>query len=169
MTIRVLALVLAGTIQSVAGVQPFAEDSDALRAFSAPLVTDGGNIWITILTDRTVDALWRKLPAHDNLRDIAASGGTVMYAMGIATNDFDLKAEFSVTQDGMTIRGRAVNIHNLGGGRVERGETILGLIEFQRKIDLHKPFRLGFSTSYVDFDVGLEAVNRWGAIAPPSR
>jgi hypothetical protein len=112
-----------------------------------------------------MDVLWRDAPALDDIRPDAAMTGLVLNVMGIATKNFVLAPEYSIEQGGMTNLGKAINIRNLSGGEVKRGDSILGLVVFNNKIDLSKPFILNFSGCRVEVVLNPEEVKQWGALS----
>jgi hypothetical protein len=146
-----------------------AEDVLVLKAFSAPVPLDGGPLWVTILTDRSVEALWRNAPAQQALRSEAARGGTVMYVMGIATRGLVVPTSHALIQKGATIAGTVVNVANFNGQQVPEGSVVLGLIEFERKVDFKQPFTLRFGDLEVDFRLDPRDVDRWGGLQPPTQ
>jgi hypothetical protein len=148
----VLALILSSG-WLCAEPSPASDDAASLRALSAPMVIPGATLWLTVLTDRTVDALWRDAPAHDNLRSIAAQGGTLIYVMGVATGSFSVTGTFAVEQGGRTMPGRLINIARLGGELVREGDSVLGVVEFRDRIDLTRPFVVKLQGSQARFDV----------------
>jgi hypothetical protein len=147
--------------------QGSSEDAKAISAFSVPVPIDGGPVWVTIVTDRTVDAMWRDAPAKDWIRFNATMNGLMLSVMGIATKDFVLAPEYSIEQGGTTSLGQAINIRNLSGGEVKRGDSILGLVAFKNKIDLSKPFILNFGGCRVEVVLNPDEVKKWGALSTP--
>lgn len=143
----------------------------AVAALSFPLRLDGGVVWITALTDATSMGLWSGMAAQDNLRTVAASGGTVFFVSGIAGRNFEFVPGSRVEQDGAgpDSTGKdalVVNVHNLSGGTVGSGETVIGLVEGP-SIDLARPFRFTLGGRTVDVAFAPDAVARWGHLSPP--
>ena len=161
----VLIILMTCPPMSVFAQQGSSEDAKVLKAFSVPVPIDGGPVWVTILTDRTMDALWRDAPARDDIRSDVALTGMVLSVMGIATKSFVLAPEYSIEQGGTTSLGKAINIRNLSGGEVKRGDSILGMVAFKNKIDLSKPFILNFSGCRVEVVLNPEDVKQWGTLS----
>jgi hypothetical protein len=141
------------------------DDSRALKALTVPVPIEGGPVWVTVVSDKTANVLWRDAPAGESIHSDALSSGLVLYAMGVATKDFVLTPEYSIEQDGKTFAGKAINIRNLSGGPVERGETLLGLVAFSDKIDLTRAFTLDFAGSRVEVKFNPDDVKQWGALS----
>lgn len=141
------------------------DDSIALKALSVPVPIEGGQVWVTVVTDKTAKVLWRDAPAGESIRSDAANSGLVLYVMGIATKDFELTPQYSIQQDGKSIPGKAINIRNLSGGAVKRGESLLGLIVFHEKVDLSRPFTLNLCGGSVEVSLRADDLKQWGALS----
>ena len=90
--------------------------------FSQSVRTDGGNLQIVVLNDRTVEALFGASPAKAAFRTKARMT-SVFFVQGTTTKDFEFKPEVSVVQKGETLDGKATNMKNFTGGKVAKGEV----------------------------------------------
>lgn len=165
----VLFIIATSASLPVFASQGSSEDAKVIGEFSVPVPIEGGPVWVTILTDRTVSAMWRDAPANDWIRFNATMTGLTLSVMGIATKDFVLAPEYSIEQGGTTSLGQAINIRNLSGGEVKRGDSILGLVAFKNKIDLSKPFILNFGGCRVDVVLNRDEVKKWGTLSIPEQ
>jgi len=164
---KILALAIFGMcIPLFAQVQSvLTDDARALKALSVAVPIEGGPVWVTVVTDKTAKVLWRDAPAGESIRSDAANSGLVLYVMGIATKDFELAPNYSIQQDGKSVQGEAINIRNLSGGAVKRGESLLGLVVFHEKVDLSQPFTLNLCGGSVDVSLSAADLKQWGALA----
>jgi len=150
---------------SVCSAQDSTEDAKVLKAFTIPVPINGGPFWTTIVTDRTADILWQGSPSRDSLKSESAETGLALYVMGLVTRDFELVPEYSIMQGKISSHGKAINIRNLSGGTMKQGDIVLGLIEFENKIDLTQPFTLIFSGCSVQVVLNQDDVKRWGSLS----
>jgi hypothetical protein len=165
-TFITVMIFLTCAFSSVCSAQSTSEDSKVLKAFTIPIPIEGGPVWATIVNDRTVQILWRNAPSRDALHEEATGTGLMLYIMGLATRDFEITPEYSIVQGKATIPGKAVNIRNLSGGLVKQGDLILGVIDFNNKIDLTQPFIFKFSGCSVETVLNPDDVKQWGALTP---
>ena len=167
-SITLASVLLVGyPILAVAQTSDRPDSSAILKAFSTPVVVDGNPVWATVLTDASVDALWHGTPAADNLRTVAAGGHTVIYVMGVAVKRFTFPVRYTIEQDGHSFSGTGTNVSHFDGVAIPEGETILGLVEFDGKVALDRPFTLTLGGGSATVAIDSAAVSRWGQIAPP--
>ncbi|WP_175165328.1 hypothetical protein [Paraburkholderia fynbosensis] len=144
-----------------------AEDQAVLSAFSEPAALPGGPLWVTLLSDRTIEALWREDPARQALQIEAALTGTCFYMMGLATRTLTIDPHAAIVQDGHRYTGRIVNIAYLNGQQVPKGNTMLGLLEFTERVDIARPFEIEFSTVTIKFSINRRTAEQWGNVSHP--
>ena len=77
------------------------DPAQMLKIFSSPLKTDGGNLSVVILNDRTVDVLFAQSPAKMAFRTKARMTA-VFYVQGTVAKDFEFKTDAS---DQLVVRG----------------------------------------------------------------
>jgi hypothetical protein len=159
-----IMILMTLAFSSICSAQSASEDAKILKAFTIPIPIEGGPVWATIVNDRTVQILWRNAPSRDALHEEATGTGLMLYIMGLATMDFEITPEYSIVQGKATVPGKAINIRNLSGGPVKKGDLILGVIDFNNKIDLTQPFTFKFSGCSVDTVLNSEDVKQWGAL-----
>ena len=145
---------------ALAGAQ-MADNAKVLQMFSQTLRTDGGNLQVIVLNDRTVEALFGASPAKAAFRTKARMT-TVFYVQGQTNKEFEFKPELTVVQKGETLQGKATNMKNFTGGKVAKGETISGLVELPKKIDLYEPFKLTLSGESIDVRLNADDLRDYG-------
>lgn len=153
--------------EGISSEDQLGEDQNALAAFSRPLILPGLTLWLTLLTDRTVTALWRGVPARQALQIETAIAGTAFHFSGIATDVTTLAPLTRLHQSGTAHDGVVVNAIHAAGGPVPRGGGVIGLLEFGGGVDLRKPFEVTLSGCACRFDLNPDAVARWGAKTRP--
>ena len=47
-----------------------------------------------------------------------------------------------MTQKGETLTGKVTPMKNFAGGKVQKGDTVQGLVELPKKLDLFEPFKV---------------------------
>jgi len=167
MRICLVLMVLAAAWNQCRAEDP-SEDQAVLSAFSEPATMAGGPLWVTLLTNASIDALWRDDPAHGTLQIEAAMAGTAFYVMGTATRPLRIAPEVSLSQDGATFDGVVVNVSNLNGETAPEGSAVLGLLEFGQKVDIARPFTLDLGGTSVQFQIDPQSAERWGEITMPA-
>ena len=130
----VFLVVAVCALPALAGAQ-MADNAKMLQIFSQTVRTDGGNLQIILLNDRTVEALFGNSPAKAAFRTKARMT-TVFYVQGQTNKEFEFKPEMTVVQKGETLQGKSTNMKNFTGGKVAKGEMISGLVELPKKLDL---------------------------------
>ena len=158
---KVLALlaVAACALPVLVGAQ--GDNAKMLQIFSAQQRTDWGNLQVIVLNDRTVEALFSQSPAKAAFRTKARMT-SVFFVQGTVNKEFQLKPDVNVIQKGETIAGKVTSMKNFGGGKVAKGETIQGLAELPKKIDLFEPFKVSVGGDTVDFRLGADDIRDYG-------
>ena len=162
MTKNVFVLLVAAlcVLPALAGAQ-MADPQKMLQMFSQTVRTDGGNLQVVLLNDRTVDALFGASPAKAAFRTKARMT-TVFYVQGQTNKEFEFKPELTVQQKGETLQGKLTNMKNFTGGKIAKGETISGLVEMPKKIDLYEPFKLTLSGESIEFRLNADDLRDYG-------
>ena len=158
---KVLALlvVAACALPVVLGAQ--GDNAKMLQIFSSQQRTDWGNLQVIVLNDRTVEALFASSPAKAAFRTKARMT-SVFFVQGTVNKEFELKPEVSVAQKGETVSGKVTSMKNFTGGKVAKGETIQGLVELPKKIDLFEPFKVNVGGTNVDFRLNADDIRDYG-------
>ncbi|MSO55327.1 MAG: hypothetical protein EXQ55_00120 [Acidobacteria bacterium] len=150
----VCAMPLIGGAQQV-------DPGKMVQIFSESMRTQGGNLQVIILNDRTVEALFGTSPAKAAFRTKARMTG-VLFVQGTASKEFDLKPEVTVIQKGETQQGKTTSMKNFTAGKVAKGAQIQGLVEFPKKIDLYEPFKVTIGNESVEFKLNADDVRNYG-------
>jgi hypothetical protein len=156
----VLVVMSACIIPALVGAQQI-DSARLLQMFSQSVRTDGGNLQVVILNDRTVDAVFGASPAKAAFRTKARMT-SVFFVQGTASKEFDFKPEVSVVQKGETLAGKATSMKNFTGGKVAKGEVIQGLVELPKKLDLYEPFKFTISGESVEFRLNQDDLREYG-------
>jgi hypothetical protein len=160
MIIGILACILA--VSAVAAQQqekqPQQQESSAalLKQFTRSMNVDGIMLSFVYLNDRTVDVLFHP-PGKYAVR-AQAKVSTLLYVQGTPDKDGKLDATFYLEQDGQTTEGLARDIKNFQSGAVTKGETINGILQFDRKVDLTHQFTIKSSKNSLKFKLSEEAL-----------
>ncbi len=144
----------------VAGSQQ-ADAGKMMQMFSQSVRTDGGNLQIVILNDRTVDAIFGTSPAKAAFRTKARMT-SVFFVQGTTNKDFEFNPELTVVQKGETLQGKATSMKNFVAGKVPKGEVIQGLVELPKKLDLYEPFKVTISGETTEFRLNRDDVRDYG-------
>ncbi|HEX2475533.1 MAG TPA: hypothetical protein VHK01_12350 [Lacipirellulaceae bacterium] len=156
----VLFVVSACIVPVLAGAQQI-DPARLLQMFSQSVRTDGGNLQIVILNDRTVDAVFGASPAKAAFRTKARMT-SVFFVQGTANKEFEFKPDVSVVLKGETLAGKATSMKNFTGGKVAKGEVIQGLVELPKKLDLYEPFKFTISGESVEFRLNQDDLRDYG-------
>jgi hypothetical protein len=155
-------VVAACALPAVIGAQSATDPAKMVEIFSQPIKTDGGTFQVTILNDRTVEAIFANFPAKVALRTKARMT-SVFFVQGIVGKDFDFKPDANVVQKGETIEGKPTAISkNFVAGKVAKGEKLQGMIEFAKKIDLYEPFKFTMNGQTAEFRLSEDNVRDYG-------
>ena len=159
---NLLALLVAAAcaLPTAVGAQ-FGDPSKMLQMFSQTVRTDGGNLQIVLLNDRTVDALFASSPAKAAFRTKARMT-SVFYVQGTVNKEFTFNPEMTVVQKGETLQGKVTGMKNFAAGKIAKGETISGLVELPKKLDLYEPFKVTISGETVEFRLNGDDVREYG-------
>ena len=153
-------VVAVSALPIVVGAQQ-ADNAKMLQMFSSQTRTDWGNLQVILLNDRTVEALFGTSPAKAAFRTKARMT-SVFFVQGTANKDFEFKPEVTVEQKGETLTGKVTPMKNFAGGKVAKGETLQGLVEFPKKLDLYQPFKVNVGGQNLDFRLNQDDVRDWG-------
>ena len=158
---KVLVVIVAAVclLPVVAGAQ--VDNMKILQMFSTSVRTDGGNLQIILLNDRTVEALFGTSPAKAAFRTKARMT-TVLFVQGTVNKDFEFKPEVTVVQKGETLPGKSTSMKNFTGGKVAKGDQIQGLVELPKKLDLFEPFKVTISGESVEVRLNQDDVRDYG-------
>ncbi|CAB3809726.1 hypothetical protein [Paraburkholderia fynbosensis] len=164
----VIALVCMG-LASLAHAETSnpADDARVLKEFSTNATVPGAVLQLTLLTNRSMDALWRDDAARNTLGIEVFNSGTSFLVTGKSSGKFGPVTGVALVQDGKSTPAKIVNVSNLNGTEVPSGQKILGLLEFSSKVDLTKPFTVVVNDSSAKFSVTRDAAERWGAVTRP--
>ena len=153
-------LALACAMPLIAGAQQ-ADPGKMIQIFSKAARTDGGNLQIILLNDRTVEALFGASPAKAAFRTKARMT-TVFYVQGTTGKEFEFNPELTVVQKGETLQGKATPMKNFTAGKVAKGQPIQGLVELPKALDLYEPFKVTISGETVEFRLNGDDVRDFG-------
>lgn len=128
--VLVFLVAAACALPAITGAQQM-DNGKMLQMFSTSVRTDGGNLQIILLNDRTVEALFGTSPAKAAFRTKARMT-TVFFVQGTVNKEFEFKPDLTVVQKGETLTGKATNMKNFTGGKVAKGEQIQGLVELPK-------------------------------------
>jgi hypothetical protein len=152
--------VLACAMSVAAGAQQ-ADPAKMVQMFSQPVRTDGGNLQVVLLNDRTVEALFGTSPAKAAFRTKARMT-SVFFVQGTASKDFDFTADVTVVQKGETLEGKSTSMKNFTTGKIPKGQQIQGLVEFPKKLDLYTPFKFSISGETIEFRFNEDDLRDYG-------
>ena len=158
---KALALVaFACAVPMIAGAQQ-TDPGKMMQIFSQTVRTDGGNLQVVVLNDRTVDAVFGNSPAKAAFRSKARMT-TVFFVQGTTSKEFTFDPQLTVVQKGETLQGKATSMKNFTAGKVAKGEVIQGLVELPKKLDLFEPFKLTLAGQTIDFRLSSDDVREYG-------
>jgi hypothetical protein len=157
-----LLAVLTLAMPSMAVAQLANEEAKAIQTFSSSIKSEGGPLQVILLTDRTIEALFPKSPSKVAFRTKARMAA-VFWIQGVASKDFDFKPEATLVQKGQTLQGQPTPVSkNFLAGHIAKGETLQGLIEFPKQIDLNQPFKLTVNGQSTEFNLDPGDVREYG-------
>jgi hypothetical protein len=158
---KVLALLVVAACALPVAIGAQGDNAKMLQMFSSQSRTDWGNLQVIVLNDRTVEALFGQSPAKAAFRTKARMT-SVFFVQGTVNKEFELKPEVSVVQKGETLAGKVTSMKNFAGGKVAKGETLQGLVELPKKIDLFEPFKVTVGGDTVDFRLIADDIRDYG-------
>jgi len=141
--------------------QPNVDPAKVLAAFSTIIKTGGGDFTVTVLNDRTVDLLIGTSPARIAIRTRARMG-TILYIQGVANKEFEFKLDVTVVKKGDTIEGKSSSIRHFTPEKVAKGETVQGMAEFPKKVNLYDPFKVMMGGQTAEFSLNPDDVREYG-------
>jgi hypothetical protein len=156
-----LTTVLAWVVPAMLGAQPTADPTKMLQIFSAPIKTAGGDFTITILNDRTIEPLFGTSPAKFAIRTRSRMA-TILFIQGVANKEFELKPDVTVSQKGETLEGKASSIKNFVPGKVAKGQSVQGMVELPKKLNLYEPFKVMMGGQTAEFALNGDDVTDYG-------
>ena len=153
-------LALACAMPAISGAQQV-DAGKMVQAFSQTARTEGGNLQVVLLNDRTIEALFSTSPAKTAFRTKARMT-TVFFVQGTTTKEFDFNPEVTVLQKGEKLEGKATSMKNFTAAKVAKGTLIQGLVELPKALDLYEPFKLTISGETIDFRLSNDDVRDYG-------
>jgi hypothetical protein len=139
-----------------------APGTNALVDYTRHIKYDGLTLSVLLVNNRTVEVLFQA-PLKYSMR-ARANQQTVLYIQGTPQKDFELSNAFTIEQDGQIMTGTSTSVKNFVNGKVPAGQRIDGVVEFQKKVDISKPFTVKNGQGEVQFILTPEAIK---ALAPP--
>ena len=162
MTKNVLALFAAAVCAMPVMARAQQVDSAKMvQIFSQPVRTAGGNLQVILLNDRTVEVLFGTSPAKAAFRTKARMT-SVFFVQGNVTKDFEFNPDVTVVQKGESLQGKATSMKNFTAGKIAKGQSIQGLVEFPKKLDLYQPFKVTISGETVEFRINEDDLRDYG-------
>ena len=162
-----LACVLLAGVSAAQEQTPPPQGSDAkpdpsiIKEFTRSAKLNGMIMSFVLVTDKTADVLFQA-PGKYAIK-ARARMGTLFYVQATPENDVkQLDMKYTMEQDGQSVGGTALNIKNFEGGAVTKGNRIDGLLQFDKKIDPSRPFRIINDNSGVEFQLSPEALKTMG-------
>lgn len=155
---KVVPLIL-GLILTVPAA--FAQEGQAasglsLKDFTSSIREDGITLSLVHLNDGTVDVLFQA-PIKFSMK-ARARQGTLLYVQGVAQKDVALDTVFVAEQNGETVESTLTNIKNFAAGKIPKGQRVDAIIEFKKKLDVTKPFKVKNGKDSVDFKLSASAL-----------
>jgi hypothetical protein len=158
-----LALISQNPPAPPAGQAPAAAPApgaNPLADYTRQIRYDGLTLSVVLINNRTAELLFQP-PMRYSMRARSAQQ-TVLYVQGTPQKDFDLTAAFSIEQEGQTMQGTSTSIKNFVNGKVPAGQRIDGIVDFQKKVDITKPFTVKNGKGEVQFVLTAEAIKALG-------
>lgn len=138
--------------------------SDQLKDFTRILKGgDGLQLSLVHLNDKTVPIMFQP-PTLYSMR-VRARMNTLLYVQGTPQKEVELDtSNFTIQQGNETVAAKAVNIKHFEKGKVAKGDRIDGVLEFEKLIDVSKPFTVKHGADSVEFKFTDDQLK---AMAPP--
>jgi hypothetical protein len=159
--VLILVAALAGAAPVVLVAQPPVDPIKMLQVFSAPVKTAGGDFTVTVMNDQTVEALFGTSPSKIAIRTRSRMA-TILFIQGVAGKDFDFKPIVTVVQKGETLEGTPSSIKNFTAGKIAKGQTVQGMVEFPKKLNLYEPFKVMMGGQAAEFNLDANDVKDYG-------
>ena len=156
----VLIVLLACAAPSMLA-QPAVDPQKIMAAFSSTIKTGGGEFMVTVLNDRTIDALFGTSPSRFAIRTRARMA-TILFIQGVAGKEFELKPDVTVVQKGETLEGKPSSMKNFTAGKVAKGATVQGMVELPKKINLYDAFKVVMGGQTAEFNLNPDDVTDYG-------
>ena len=154
-------VVAACALPMASSAQSATDPAKMLQIFSSVVRTDNGNFQVTILNDRTVDALFGTSPAKIAIRTKARMT-TVLFVQGNVSKDVDFDPAVKVEQKNETLDGKSSSMKNFTAGKIAKGQDVQGMVELPKKIDLYLPFKVTLGGKSVEFRLSEDDVRDYG-------
>ena len=158
--VAALMAAVAFAVPAISAAQQ-ADAGKMMQMFSQSVRTDGGNLQIVLLNDRTVDAIFGTSPAKAAFKTKARMT-TVFFVQATVNKEFEFNPELTVVQKGETLQGKATGMKNFAAGKVAKGELIQGLVELPKAVDLYEPFKVTISGETAEFRLNRDDVRDYG-------
>jgi hypothetical protein len=158
---KVLALLIVAVCALPAAPAAQTDAQRLVAVFSNTVRTEGATLQVTLLNDKTVEALFASSPAKAAFKTKARMT-TVFYVQGTVNKEFEFRPSVVVVQGNETLPGKASSIKNFVAGKIARGEQIAGLVELSKSIDLYRPFRVTISGSTAEIRYNEDDVRDHG-------
>jgi hypothetical protein len=160
--ISLAVVVLAALAMAQESTTPQAKpDPEVLKEFSRSAKMDNSAMTFVLVNDKTADVLFQGA-IRFSLKTRARMG-TLLYVQALPEQDItQLDMRFRMEQDGQNTDGQTQNIKNFQGGAVAKGTRIDGLVQFDKKLDLTKAFKIIHANTEVEFKLSPEALRIMG-------
>jgi hypothetical protein len=155
----VMAVVLIGIAMSVTGIAQD-EHKEYMRTL---LIGPGLQVSVLHLNEKTLPVIFQ--PPTIYAMRARAREGTLVFVQGTTERELEIDpGQFRLEQGGKNTAGKPVNIKNFQKGKIGGGQRIDGLVQFEERIDLSKPFSIKYGKESAEFRFTPDQVK---AMAPP--
>ena len=154
------ALLVTALVVPVTLMGQAPEGGDALKDFSRELKMNGVTLNIVLLNDKTVEVLFQA-PSKYSMA-ARARQTTMLYVQGTPDKDIDFTTAFNIQQGSETLPGTPHNVKNFENAKVAKGTRIDGIVEFAKKVDISKPFKVANGRESVEFKLDGDLVKSLG-------